>query len=335
VQLGNTQTNGPMERQLIISKSVSSMGDVAEEYGSVEATVTNIQRYCIHDGPGVRSTVFLKGCPLRCPWCANPECLTAFPQLGFIQVLCNVCGICVASCPEGAITADSESGAISIDRARCSNCGKCIEVCYRGALKMYGCRMSVAEVFEEVVHDRPIYLRSGGGVTVSGGEPLLQHHFITALFKLARQAGMHTALETSLCVSPRILKEVLNCTDYVMFDLKLMDASSHHEVTGKANGPILKNIELLASSGLPVLPRMPLVPGVNDSEENIRATAQFLTSIGLPVIELMPYHRFASGKYAALGMPYTMADVGPPSGGKIREVKELFERFLIECRVSV
>jgi pyruvate formate lyase activating enzyme len=324
-----------MERQKTTSELVLRVGDTDEECSRVEGMVTNIQRYCIHDGPGVRSTVFLKGCNLRCSWCCNPECHNVFSELGFIQVLCNACGICVESCPEGAISTAPESETISIDWTRCINCGKCIKACYRGAIKMYGSRMSVAEVFEEVLHDRPIYLRSGGGVTVSGGEPLLQPRFVIALFKLARIAGIHTALETSLYASSRILKEVLDHTDYVLFDLKLMDALTHHEVTGQTNELILKNAKLLASSGLPVLPRIPIVPGVNDSEGNIRSTAQFLNSIRLPVIEIMPFHRFALGKYEGLGRTYAMADVEPPSGQKIKQVKNLFERFGIECKVSV
>lgn len=316
------------------------MGELAdtleeEECSNVEGTVTNIQRYCIHDGPGVRTTVFLKGCPLRCLWCCNPENLNTFPELGFIQNLCNACGICLESCPEGVITADPESGEISLDHARCNNCGKCIEVCYRGALKIYGSRMRVAEVFEEVLHDRPLYLRSGGGVTVSGGEPLMQSRFVIALFKLAHQAGIHTAIETCCYGSPRILKEVIKHTDYILFDLKLMDASSHRKFTGKTNTLILENAKLLSSSGVPVLPRMPLVPGINHSEENIKDTAQFLDSIGLKVIELMPFHRFASAKYEALGIPYVMTDTEPISGEIVKQVTKLFERFGVECCTSV
>lgn len=306
-----------------------------EEGGNVEGMISNIQRYCIHDGPGVRTTVFLKGCPLQCLWCCNPESINSFPELGFVRVLCNACGMCLESCPEGAISSNSESGAISIDRARCNNCGKCIETCYRGALKMYGRRMSVAEVFEEVLHDRTIYMKSGGGLTVSGGEALLQSRFVIALFKMARQAGIHTAIETSGHASSHILEEVLRYTDYIMYDFKMIGSSSHCKVTGKTNKLILKNAELVALSGLPVLPRMPLVPGINDLNENIQATAELIRSLGLLEIELMPYHEFASGKYKALGRTYPLAGIEMPSGESIKKAEKIFESFGVECKVSV
>jgi pyruvate formate lyase activating enzyme len=200
---------------------------------------------------------------------------------------------------------------------------------------MYGSTVSVAEVFKEVLYDRSFYLRSGGGVTASGGEPLLQAHFVIALFKMAHQAGINTAIETCGNVSLNIMKEVLDYTDYVMFDMKIMDSSAHSKIIGKTNKLILENAKLIASSGIPMLPRMPLVPGINDSEENIRATAEFLQSLKLPKIELMPFHRFASGKYEALGISYAMKDLLSPSGESVEQVKKLFKRFEVECMVSI
>ncbi len=314
-----------------------SENDLAKpkDLNDVIGTVTNIQKYCIHDGPGIRTTVFLKGCMLRCPWCCNPECMNGFAEIGFTRSLCNACGDCVEVCPEEAISLGLEGKRIDIDRSRCMNCGKCTEVCFAGALKLYGRKVSASEVFKEVLGDKPFYRTSGGGLTVSGGESLLQYKFVKSLLELARQAGINTAIETCGYVNPRVFEDILKLTDYVLFDLKLMDSQTHNRIIGKPNERIVQNAKTLPSSGCAWLFRMPLIPGVNESEENIAETSQFLRSIGSPVIELMPFHRFAEGKYEGLGRVYVMKDVLPPSGDQIEKVKEQFHSFGIDSRVSI
>lgn len=297
--------------------------------------VFNIQRYSIHDGPGIRSVVFLKGCPLRCVWCANPESLSRSPELGFRRSLCNGCGECVKVCPKAAISLNSGSKVISIDRRTCDNCGKCVSNCYRDSLALYGKWMSVEEVVNEVLKDKPFYQKSKGGVTLSGGEPLYQPAFAISLLKKCREVGVHTAIETSAYCSPTLLKAVLGQTDMVFFDLKLLDTAIHSRYTGRRNQLILMNAKIITSIGIPVIPRMPLIPTITDSVENITATAQFLKTISCPAIELMPYHRFGLGKYEALGRPYLLDGIKAPEPNDIERTKELFQRSKIECMVSL
>ncbi|MFC1971120.1 glycyl-radical enzyme activating protein [Chloroflexota bacterium] len=300
-----------------------------------QGLVFNIQKYSIHDGPGIRTVVFLKGCPLRCTWCANPESLNPLPELGFRHSLCNTCGDCMKTCPKGAISINSEDGTISIDRKVCDNCGKCVSDCYRDALALYGKRMSVAEVVSEVLKDMPFYRKSGGGITLSGGEPLYQSAFAMALLKQCHEAGIHTAVETSAYCSPRTLKAALKETDLLFFDLKHLDSATHSRLTGQPNDLILSNTKIIASAGIPVIPRMPLIPTINDSAENIKVTADFLKLINIKVIELMPYHRFGLGKYEALGRQYLLDGVKAPEPGDIARTKEYFQGLDIECTVSV
>lgn len=300
-----------------------------------EGLVFNIQRYSIHDGPGIRTVVFFKGCPLRCKWCANPEALNRFPELGFRRSLCNGCGDCVEVCPKGAISLNHAGDAVNIDRKICDNCGKCVSSCYRDSLALYGKIMSVDEVVKEVIKDKPFYQKSKGGITLSGGEPLYQPAFAISLLKKCHEDGVHTAIETSACCSPQVLEAVLSQTDLVFFDLKFLDSVSHSKFTGYSNEIILNNAKVIASLGVPVVPRMPLIPTINDSVENIKATSQFLHTINTPVIELMPYHRFGLGKYEALGIPYLLDGTKAPEPSEIEKTKELFQMSGIECMVSL
>ena len=197
-----------------------------EPEGERLGLVFNIQKFAVHDGPGIRTTVFFKGCPLRCRWCANAESMHPKPELGFIRSICDGCGRCIEVCPEGAIGL-SDTGTVTIDRDRCSVCGKCVEVCGPNALTVYGKRYSAAEVLEKVLRDKAFYDGSGGGITASGGEPLLQADFVSMLFRMSREAGLHTCLDTCGCASPETIKKVLEYTDFVLFDLKQMDPDVH------------------------------------------------------------------------------------------------------------
>jgi pyruvate formate lyase activating enzyme len=301
----------------------------------LSALVTNIQGYSVHDGPGIRTTVFLKGCVLACRWCANPECISAKPEIGYIRSLCNRCGACLSVCTMGAIS-PAAAGYPLVDRKLCTACGECVSACCYKARVLHGKSMTVAQVFDAVVADKLFYDASGGGVTVSGGEPLMCPGFVRALFEALHRAGVHTCIETSGCVETETLLEVLSITDYVLFDLKLMGSATHRAFTGKPNELVLANAQIVARSSVDFLFRMPLIPGVNDGHENIQETARFLHGLGERAerIELMPYHRLGESKYTSLGRRYRLH--GVPAAGTIQiEAARLdFERNGIGCSVS-
>lgn len=294
--------------------------------------VFNIQRYAIHDGGGVRTLVFMKGCPLRCLWCSNPEGQKAHPETGFMASRCvgaAVCkGRCLAACPEHGMTLSPE-GRPRIDRERCAHCGTCSAACYYGALELVGRAMTVAEVLVEVEKDRPFYRRSGGGVTVGGGEPLLQAEFVTQLLEACHRRHLHTAVETTGFGSLRRLRAMLRHVDLVYFDVKHMDPEKHKALTGVSNARVLRNIRAVVSAGerREVIIRVTTIPGCNDSEENIAATARFAVELGCGQMELVPYHKLGVGKYGQYGMEYPLPDVETPS----RERMESLRRLVEEC----
>jgi pyruvate formate lyase activating enzyme len=301
----------------------------------VSGRVFNIQRFCLHDGPGIRTTVFLKGCSLHCQWCANPESINKEVELGFISARCTRCRKCAPVCPEQAI-ALTPDGLPQIQRGRCNACGKCVEVCPADALALYGSEMTAGEVFKIVQRDLSFYQGSGGGVTLSGGEPLLQSPFAFALFQLCREAGIYTAIESAGFVNPAILKAALPLTDYVLFDLKHMDPQTHRTSTGQSNDLILRNAGILASSGVQVRFRMPLIPGVNDTPRNIEETSVLLRELAGDEarIELVPYHRLGEGKYGALDRPYSLAGVPMASLEVVDQARRNFEACGVRCTVS-
>jgi pyruvate formate lyase activating enzyme len=296
--------------------------------------VFNIQHYSIHDGPGIRTVVFLKGCPLACRWCCNPESMSRSPELGFRHTLCNGCGECLPACPRQALALNEEATALIIDRRFCTNCGTCVTACVRGALTIYGKRMTVTEVVDTVAKDLPFYRRSGGGVTVSGGEPGAHPSFLIGILRGCREAGIHTAIETSGYVNDRFFNRLLEEVDLVLFDLKLMDPDEHYVATGRRNDRILSNARSLAGSGKAVRFRMPLIPGTNDGADNLRKLADFLNTIGHPSIELMPYHQFGKGKYAATGRIYTMGDEPTATPNDVENACHILSNQGIACSVS-
>jgi pyruvate formate lyase activating enzyme len=291
-------------------------------------TVFNIQRYSIHDGGGIRTLVFLKGCPLRCLWCSNPESQHGAPELGYIESRCvgaKDCGApCIAACPVGAVDSNAQGKAI-VDRSKCDACGKCAQACGKGALKIVGRDMSVTEVMAEVEKDRAFYRRSGGGVTIGGGEPLAQYRFTTELLKAAHEAYLHTALETCGHAPWSHFETVLEHVDLLQFDIKHMDLARHKELTGQSNELILDNLKKVRSIKDPrdVIIRIPVVPGCNDLEENIRSTAKFAAGLGFGRIELVPYHRLGISKYAQYGMVNPLAGCAPPSDVELTWLREV------------
>ncbi len=331
---GNRRLTGEAGCRIMVEST--SGGDEGKRKGAREvstARISNIQGYSIHDGPGIRTTVFLQGCPLRCRWCANPENLSGETGVGFFRSRCAACGRCASACPRGAVLPGPDR---RIDRAKCDRCGLCAEACPHGALVRYGQERTAREVFEEVRKDKMFYDASGGGVTVSGGEPLTRAEFVSELFALCRAEGISTCVETCGCVPRSAVERVLPLTDLFYFDLKLMDPEKHRAFTGRDNALILDNARFLAGLGAELLFRQPLIPGVNDGEEDVRACAAFLRGLGREDLglQLMPYHRLGVSKYEALDEPYSMPDtpVMPPE--EIERVRSRYESLGVRCTVS-
>ena len=263
--------------------------------------ISSIKRFATHDGPGIRTTVFFKGCPLKCIWCHNPESIAFTPQVGFYEEKCALCGACEAVCPEGAARGQGVA---------CADCGLCESACDSEALRFYGRTVTVQQVLEDVRKDRLFYETSGGGVTLSGGECLCQPEFCAALLQALKQEKIHTAVDTCGYVSRSVLEQVLPHTDVFLYDIKAIDEQVHIRCTGKDNRQILENLRYLDSRGANIVIRVPFVPGYNEGEmPKIRAFLDTLTHV--TKVELLPYHNLAGSKYDALGMENTLPEQLP------------------------
>lgn len=295
--------------------------------------VTNIQRFSIHDGPGIRTTVFLKGCNLRCFWCHNPETLKPKAELQIFPDRCIGCGVCFDRCPQGAHVA--ANGSRLFRRELCVACGTCVETCYAQSLVLVGESKTVEEVVEEVLRDRPFYERSDGGVTLSGGEPLLQLAFSRAILARCKEENLHTAIETAANFPWERVEAILPVTDLVMMDIKLMDADKHRAATGVSNERILDSARRLGQSGKPLIVRTPVVPGVNDQEDEIAAIAAFVATLpNLLYYELLPFHPMARGKYESLDMDYGAQSLKSPSKERMEVLADVARRVDIEVKHS-
>lgn len=272
--------------------------------------VTDIKHFAVHDGNGIRTTVFLKGCPLSCHWCHNPEGIGKRPQLGFYRESCTGCGVCVSVCPQGAHRI--KDGVHIFDRAQCTCCGACTAVCGAGALQLYGREMTVSEVLDTVEADRVFYEQSGGGMTLSGGEPTMQFDFALALLREAKARGLHTALDTCGMAATEKYEALLPYVDQFLFDIKHPDAAAHRYGTGAGNEQILENLTFLSENGASIEIRIPLIPGYNDSEDVLDAMGRLLSGTRCTGIRVLPYHDYAAGKYDALDMENTMPQTAVP-----------------------
>lgn len=298
----------------------------------------NIQTYSVHDGPGIRDTVFLKGCPLKCIWCANPESQNAAPELMTYASRCVGCGICVEKCPQKAISLKSEGKEVMIitDRDRCTNCGDCVEACRYKAREIVGKLMTVEEVMDKVLRDSIYYEASGGGITVSGGECLMYPEFTEALLYAAKQKGLHTALESCCFADREAVDRVFRFADLGLLDIKHMDSNLHKEFTGVPNEMILDNIEhIYHDLRIPVYIRIPIIPGCNDSEENITNTAKFVVErLGTDVlVHLLPYHRFGESKNESLGRKQNRS-IETPSDEHMQKLKTIVEGFGLKTQIG-
>lgn len=275
-----------------------------------KGTVFNIQKMSIHDGPGIRTTVFFKGCPLACLWCSNPESQRRELEIACFENRCVKCGYCAEVCPKQIV---EKGGAFDIlDRAQCDLCMKCVDECCTNAKKLIGEEYEEEALYEEILKDKPFYDSSGGGVTFSGGEPFMQGEFLIRLLKRCKEGGIHTAIETTGFTGTELFREALPYLDLIHFDVKLMDDEAHRRFTGVSNEKILENLAVIGEKHPNIVIRIPVIPGINDSEENIRATAACAAEHGAASIELLPYHNLGEVKYGQLGREYALSEVKKP-----------------------
>lgn len=288
--------------------------------------VFDIKKYSINDGPGIRTTIFLKGCPLHCEWCHNPESQSPRPEMIIRPGRCDLCGACLDACQHGAITW-SLAGPLT-DRETCQRCGECAQVCYSEARQMAGRRMSLDEVLTEIRQDQAFYEESGGGVTLSGGEPLFQKDFSLAILKACRKQDIHTVLDTCGHASWQAFEQIAPFVDLFLYDLKAIDPIKHLQTTGQSNERILENLERLSGSGASLLVRIPVIPGVNTDEYEMGRIGAFLSSLPQPPpVELLPYHNIAEAKYAGLDIPYALPDLQPPTADQMEAFAGLLRNF--------
>jgi len=298
-----------------------------------KGVIFDIRKYSIHDGPGIRTTVFFKGCPLRCWWCHNPEGQDVEPELVYRKSRCFGCDECSKSCQREAISLVAQS--ISVNREKCVPCNNCCRVCPSDALSIAGKQMTVKEILEEIEKDRTFYEESRGGVTFSGGEPLMQPDFLNALLNECKERATHTAVNTCGFAQYEIIDRIRDKVDLFLYDIKTMDNRKHRKYTGASNEQILKNLKKLAESGSSIVISFPIIPGINDDDKNVTRTAEFISSLpNIQQVNLLPYHRAGIEKYKNLGKPYKLDKIQPPSNQRVRSVKEKMEAFGIRVGIG-
>jgi pyruvate formate lyase activating enzyme len=285
----------------------------------------DLRKFSIHDGPGIRTAVFFKGCPLRCAWCHNPESQSSRAELILHPNRCIACLACAQVCPHGAVQQQDEQ--LYTDRQKCQVCGECMRACYADGRQIVGRRYTVDEVMAIIERDRAFYTQSGGGVTFTGGEPLQQIAFLKALLQAAKAGGLHTAVDTCGYATWEKLLSITPWVDLFLYDLKLIDDARHRRYTGVSNRRILQNLRRLCAMGKQVIVRIPVIPGVNDDPQNLVAAGQFLSSLpGLQRVDLLAYHPSAEQKYDRLGKPYPLAGLTSPSQECMQDIATLFNQ---------
>lgn len=296
------------------------------------AIIFNIQKFSVHDGPGIRTTVFIKGCPLKCLWCHNPESQEVKKQMLFDSNKCVLCETCVKICPQNAITL--ENNKLMTDPDKCNHCRQCEVYCIPGARQVAGKEYTVEEIIKEVMKDKVFYEQSNGGVTVSGGEPLIQINFVEELLKRLKEENIHTAVDTCGAVSFESIQRAAPYTDVFLYDIKLMDDEKHREFIGMSNKLILDNLRKLSQIHNNINLRMPIIEGVNADEIHIEKTIDFIKELNIKKVNLLPYHDIARHKYKKLDIVYKDEKMSKPSDGKMQRFKEMFEKKGYETKIG-
>jgi pyruvate formate lyase activating enzyme len=299
----------------------------------VEGNIFDIKKYAIHDGPGIRSTVFFKGCPLACRWCHNPEGLTVESQRIYRQERCIGCGECIQICPQKGLT--QTAAGVARDPAKCDLCQTCADHCPSEAIEFVGRKVTVDEVIAEIKKDIAFYDESGGGITFSGGEPLMQPEFLLQLLEACAELDLHRTVDTTGYADSELLLQVAQKTDLFLYDLKLMDAAKHRDFTGVSNRRILYNFRMLAKYGARIQVRVPIIPGINNDAENIDRTAALVSDLpGVEQIAILPFHNSARGKYGRLGMECLSSDIESPSDEHMKIIAGRLERSGLQVKIG-
>ncbi len=299
---------------------------IAQPENGLSGLVFDVQKFAVHDGGGIRTLVFLKGCPLHCRWCSNPESLAGRPEIIFVANNCIACGECLKVCGHGAIGISGPGcEGLAIDRDKCTLCGRCAKSCYAGAINIIGRYLSVPELVAIVERDRKFYEQSNGGVTFSGGEPTAQPEFLTAALKELRARGIHTAIETSSFVPWDTYEPILRHVNLVLTDIKHMDDTEHRRLTGVSNRIILDNLCRISRLGIPMKIRLPLIPGLNDDAANLGHTADFVGSLeSVQSLDILPYHRLGEIKWRQLGEKYALTGLAAHAEAEIAGAARFF-----------
>lgn len=295
--------------------------------------IFNIERFAVHDGPGIRTLIFFKGCPLRCLWCDNPESFCMSKEVAYYQNKCAHCNQCLKICPQNAILQNDTRS--QTDRTACDNCMLCTKICPTGARKVIGEFMTIEDILRVVKRDSAFYKKSRGGVTLTGGEPLMQNVFVEQLLKRLRSDGIHSAIETTGYDKWSILKRVIDNVDLLLYDIKHMNPKKHKNYTGVSNTIILENIRKIDHTGIPLIIRVPIIPRYNDSISNIEAVTKLADTLkNCKEIHLLPYHRLGISKYTYLELKYPLKNLPIPNEKKILEIKKQFEDKGLTVRVD-
>jgi pyruvate formate lyase activating enzyme len=304
---------------------------LANGHTEVCGVIFHIMRFSVHDGPGIRTAVFFKGCPLGCWWCHNPESQSYEPEVLYSPERCRLCGDCAAACPHGAIERAGERMTVNGD---CRLCATCVDACGAEARSVAGRTMTVTEILAEIERDAVFFDESGGGVTFTGGEPLGQPELLEALLRGCKERRIHTTIETCGAAARATVMRIGGLADLILYDLKILDPARHAQYTGAGNRNILDNLEALAAAGRPVTVRIPVVPGVNDGESEVREVCEYLARLHVARVELLPYHRAGTEKYRRLGREFRMEGTAPPADAAMEAIAGAMEAAGIGVKIA-